>query len=90
MKISNCISSTANTRLLFGTWESVLASKPTIQGLAEVSKLIPIISFMISSIGLLWTHVEDTAHMPSERGCIQPAGSTARSAASHTPVIPSE
>lgn len=90
MKISNCISSTANTRLLFGTWESVLASKPTIQGLAEVSKLIPIISFMISSIGLLWTHMEDTAHMPSEQGCIKPAGSTARSAASHTPVIPSE
>lgn len=69
---------------------SVLASKPDEQGLAEVSKFIPITSLTISNTGLLWTHVEDTARMPRARGCTRPAGSTAGFAASHTSVIPSE
>lgn len=69
---------------------SVLASKPDVQGLAEVSKFIPITSFTISNTGLLWTHVEDAARMPRARGCTRPAGSTAGLAASHTSVIPSE
>lgn len=47
----------------------VLAPKPSVLGLADISKLIPIISSVISNTGLLQTHVEDAVCMPRARLC---------------------
>lgn len=47
----------------------ILAPKPSILGLADISKLIPIISSVISNTGLLQTHVEDAVCMPRASLC---------------------